>query len=568
MPEFMPDIKAQLEQLRLQFIAHLKQGLDELEGMVMDSSTCPDHEKLEDLHHRLHRITGSSGTFGLPDMSTQARHLETQIKAWLSEPELCSLEEWQQWSNRVMELRGALQDIPTPPEAGLDQPAEATAPGPASRAEVTDQATEAKTRIHILEDDGELGKSIALGLRYFGYEATHFSDPATLLASLDQKLPDAIICDIMLASGSPTGPELMQAECDKRGLAIPLLFISSRDDFNSRLAAAQAGAVAYLVKPLDIPRLVDRLDQTLRRNEQIPYRVLIVDDDADLAMHFRLALEGAGMQAEALNDPEALLEVTQRLQPDLILMDISMPPYSGIDLARTLRLQDDWLSIPIVYLSAEDDLDAQMHAMESGADDFLTKPIASHHLVAAVRARASRARQISELMARDSLTGLLNHARIKEQLDAEAARAMRSGTNLSVAMIDMDHFKTVNDTHGHAMGDRVIKTLAQFLRQQMRQQDSVGRYGGEEFAVILPECSAKDAEAKFNDIRERFKLIQFGSEGNTFSVTLSAGIASIGHLLDSHDLLIAADSALYAAKRGGRDRVCVAGGCKEQPEFT
>ena len=564
MPEFMPDIKAQLEQLRLQFIDHLKQGLDELESMVKDLPARPEQERLEDLHHRLHRITGSSGTFGLPELSIQARHLETQVKQWLNEPDLCSLADWQQWSERVMDLRGALYDTVTSTEAATEPPStEAEA-----QTDDTDARSEGQTRIYILEDDSDLGKSLALGLRYFGYEARHFRDPDALLVSLDQTLPDAIISDVVLTPGSPTGPEFMREHCLKRAPGVPLLFISSRDDFDSRLAAAQAGAVAYLVKPLDIPRLVDRLDQALRRHEQTPYRVLIVDDDADLAEHFRLALTGAGMQAEALTEPQQLLKVTQDLQPDLILMDISMPPYSGVDLARTLRLNEDWLGIPIVYLSAEDDLDAQMKAMDSGADDFLTKPIASHHLVAAVRARASRARQLSELMARDSLTGLINHARIKEQLGIESARALRGGSHLSVAMIDMDHFKSVNDTYGHAMGDRVIKTLAQFLRQHMRQQDSVGRYGGEEFVVILPDCSAVDAETKFNDIRERFKLIQFESHGRSFSVTLSAGIASIGHLVDSHDLLVAADSALYAAKRGGRDRVCVAGGCKDQPEFA
>jgi diguanylate cyclase (GGDEF)-like protein len=566
MADITIDIKAQLEQLRLQFIDHLRHGLDELEAMVAASPSRPRQEQLEDLHHRLHRITGSSGTFGLPGLSTQARHLETQVKVWLNEPELCSLADWQHWSGQVMALRGTLNAALAEPAAASETPA--TPAEPVKPAPAKAPGGEKKTRIHILEDDGELGGSIALGLRYFGYEAHHFTEPAALLANLDAQPPEAIICDVMLGQGNPTGPEFMRREMQDRHLAIPLLFISSRDDFASRLAAAQSGAIAYLVKPLDIPRLVDRLDQALRQHEQTPYRILIVDDDIDLASHFRLALTGAGMQAEALANPEQVLEATQRLQPDLILMDISMPPYSGVDLARTLRLQDEWLSIPIVYLSAEDDLDAQMRAMESGADEFLTKPIASHHLVAAVRGRASRARQLSELMARDSLTGLLNHARIKEQLVIEAARAMRSGSNLSVAMIDMDHFKAVNDTHGHAMGDRVIKTLAQFLRQQMRQQDSVGRYGGEEFVVILPDCSAADAEAKFNDIRERFKQIQFGSEGQAFSVTLSAGIASIGHLLDSHDLLVAADSALYAAKRGGRDRVCVAGGCKNQPTFA
>jgi diguanylate cyclase (GGDEF)-like protein len=237
-------------------------------------------------------------------------------------------------------------------------------------------------------------------------------------------------------------------------------------------------------------------------------------------------------------------------------MDVHMPLCSGADLARTMRMQEEWVGIPIVYLSGVTDMDQQMKAMDSGADDFLTKPIANRHLVAAVTVRAARARQLSDLMARDSLTGLLKHSRIKEQLASEVARAIRQGTPLSVAMIDMDHFKSVNDNYGHPMGDRVIKTLAQLLRQRLRQQDSLGRYGGEEFVAILPECAAADAERKLNDIRERFRQIRFGSD--EFSVTLSAGIATTARYDDPRELLNAADAALYAAKHGGRDRVCLA----------
>jgi len=358
---------------------------------------------------------------------------------------------------------------------------------------------------------------------------------------------------------TPDNPKCPQTACVPllaQGPTVTTLFIASHDDFETRLAAAQAGAAAYFVKPVDIPRLVDRLDNLLRNSEHSPYRILIIDDDTALAEHFRLILMAAGMDAVVVTDPRLALEATQRLQPDLILMDVHMPLCSGADLARTMRMQEEWVGIPIVYLSGVTDLDQQMKAMDSGADDFLTKPIANRHLVAAVTVRAARARQLSDLMARDSLTGLLKHSRIKEQLASEVARAIRQGTPLSVAMIDMDHFKSVNDNYGHPMGDRVIKTLAQLLRQRLRQQDSLGRYGGEEFVAILPECAAADAERKLNDIRERFRQIRFGSD--EFSVTLSAGIATTARYDDPRELLNAADAALYAAKHGGRDRVCLA----------
>jgi diguanylate cyclase (GGDEF)-like protein len=155
-------------------------------------------------------------------------------------------------------------------------------------------------------------------------------------------------------------------------------------------------------------------------------------------------------------------------------------------------------------------------------------------------------------MSQDSLTGLLKHAMAKDRLAQEVDRANRQGKTLVVAI---DHFKKVNDDWGHLMGDHVIKTLAQLLRQRLRRQDSVGRYGGEEFVLILPDCSLDDAQRLLHDIRLRFAEVQFGGHEKGFSVTFSAGIASNEHLRQAEELLAAADAAMYEAKRGGRNQV-------------
>jgi diguanylate cyclase (GGDEF)-like protein len=127
---------------------------------------------------------------------------------------------------------------------------------------------------------------------------------------------------------------------------------------------------------------------------------------------------------------------------------------------------------------------------------------------------------------------------------------------MSMAMVDMDHFKRVNDTWGHPMGDQVIKTLAHLLRQRLRRQDSIGRYGGEEFAVVLPECDAANAMKLLDDVRLRFGDIRFVHNGQSFAVTLSAGVADSEQCADAQGLLAAADAALYVAKNGGRNQVC------------
>ena len=231
-----------------------------------------------------------------------------------------------------------------------------------------------------------------------------------------------------------------------------------------------------------------------------------------------------------------------------------MPGCTGTELARVIRMHEDWLATPIVYLSAETDVDLQLTATSEGADDFLTKPISDGHLVAAARNRCERAYQMSMLINRDSLTGLLKHARIKEELINEAGRARRSKQPLSVVMADIDRFKQVNDSHGHPAGDQVIRALGNLMRQRVRSSDRIGRYGGEEFMLVLPNCNAHSAQQLADDIRQRFKALRFAAKGQEFTVTLSAGIACASDNADATALIAMADEALYRAKQNGRDR--------------
>jgi diguanylate cyclase (GGDEF)-like protein len=285
-----------------------------------------------------------------------------------------------------------------------------------------------------------------------------------------------------------------------------------------------------------------------------------------------LVLQAAGMETGVLRQPETIMDELARFQPDLVLMDVHMPGYTGPELAGVIRQHDKWTGLPIVYLSAETDLERRIAAMSRGGDDFLIKPISDAPLVAAVRVRVERARQLADQINKDSLTGLLKHASIKEVAANEIRRARRIGKPVTLAMLDIDHFKRVNDTYGHAAGDLVISALAMLLRQRqrLRQSDPLGRYGGEEFLAVMPECASADAQRQLDDIRQRFSELRFSHEGNSFSCTLSAGYATSRHAapgdqahkplaaFDDADLAAAADAALYEAKRGGRNRVCAA----------
>jgi diguanylate cyclase (GGDEF)-like protein len=165
---------------------------------------------------------------------------------------------------------------------------------------------------------------------------------------------------------------------------------------------------------------------------------------------------------------------------------------------------------------------------------------------------------LRSFMVRDSLTGLLNHTAIKDQLDGEVAWAIREKKTLSFAMIDIDHFKKVNDTYGHSVGDRVIKSLSRLLKQRLRTSDLIGRYGGEEFAVVLVDDDKTTAMKVLDIIREDFSQLRHLANGKEFTVTFSCGIADVSQFPDASKLNDAADKALYKAKHAGRNRVMLA----------
>ncbi len=249
------------------------------------------------------------------------------------------------------------------------------------------------------------------------------------------------------------------------------------------------------------------------------------------------------------------MNTINEFSPELILMDLYMPQCGGNELAELIRQQETYIGTPIVFLSAENNIEKQLSAMQHGADDFLTKPIITNHLVAAVSSRADRFRKLRSLMFKDSLTGLYNHTTMAEILTRELDRATRSGGNISYAMIDIDHFKTVNDSYGHAAGDNVIKALSRLLRQRLRKSDYVGRYGGEEFAVIMPDTDAITAVKVIEDIRTSFAELKQLVGSHEVFCTFSAGVADRSNSDTLGSLAIAADRALYQAKQQGRNRI-------------
>jgi diguanylate cyclase (GGDEF)-like protein len=391
-----------------------------------------------------------------------------------------------------------------------------------------------------------------------GFDVRTAADPRSVSGGALMLNPAAILIDNAQPQNIADTLESLYRLYSEGRLTCPAIFVGPDDDIDLRLAAVRGGCSSFLARPVGSSSLIETLDALTGENDE-PLRVLVVDDSRTTAiMHARM-LEGAGMVTLVVTDPLAIAEPMKEFDPELILMDLEMPECSGKELAAVIRQEQSLDSIPIVFLSGTEDRNKQLSAMDVGGDDFLVKPIEPYDLIRSVQIRGYRFRRLHGLITRDSLTGLLNHSTCKDMLKAEVARARANGHPLAFAMIDIDHFKQVNDVHGHQVGDWVIKSLARLLKNKMRKSDMIGRIGGEEFGVILPGIDAADAAVLIDRAREEFGAIAHKAEAAEFSSTFSCGIADIAHSKQAIDLGNAADVALYEAKQGGRNQVRVAG---------
>jgi len=291
---------------------------------------------------------------------------------------------------------------------------------------------------------------------------------------------------------------------------------------------------------------------------QEKYRVLIVEDSRVAAVVIQRTLSEHSIDSQVVADPATLLDAVAGYRPDLILMDMYMPRFNGVEATRVLRQVSGFQALPIVYLSSESDIGMQVEALRLGGDQFLTKPFNPVVLAAVVRTKIERYRDALRSTRTDGLTGLLNHTASKARLKAMVESLPVHG-HLCVAMIDIDHFKSINDTYGHPVGDQVIRNLAWLLKGRLRATDLIGRYGGEEFILALPDAPPDRAQAVIERIRRDFAELPHAHNEGTLYGSFSAGIACNMRFPSSTELTEAADQALLEAKRQGRNRVLCAG---------
>ena len=529
----------QLQVLREKYIADFPERVQELMQSWAQYCKHYDPASLKVLHRQAHSLKGSGATYGFDDIST----LATGLNAIFSQLQDNQTPPDTQEQHEIEALLVQLDNLQ--PKLDRDDIKNAIEPQQETEADRNDD--DLFSILIVMKDASELDEQLS----HFGYQIHTLPHNEALAKEIRTNKPDVIIIDAD-SNGIET---IKQLKADTANASIACIFLANDDSMISRLEAVRAGASSYHQQPVNISDLIDKLDTISFKKHEEPNRILIVEDTQSMAAFFQITLESVGMKTVVVTDPMNVLKAMSDFNPELILMDMYMPECSGQELASIIRQFEDYVSIPIVFLSSERDMDKQLEAMRQGGDDFLTKPINPDHLIASVETRTKRYRKLRSLMVRDSLTGLFNHTKTKQMLEQDVYRTARNKGQLVFAMLDIDHFKQVNDNYGHPMGDKVIKSLARILKQRLRKSDTIGRYGGEEFAVILFDTDIANAHNIINKIRKEFSHIKYKCDQGEFQVTFSCGLASFPELENATDLNEAADKALYQAKHTGRNKV-------------
>jgi diguanylate cyclase (GGDEF)-like protein len=488
-------------------------------------------EKHQQAEQAAHTLAGSLGTFGFGKGSQLARKIERSLcKKQLSQKEAKQLRQL------VAALRQSIELTPT-------ELATPTA------------AKEELPRLLIFHSDRHLAEPLVKEAQVWGIQAEIASQLEAARTAIASSPPQVLLIDL---DGNTADSLALLVELKHRQPPLPVLVHSSQDDLMTRLEVARGGGHVFLSKPVPPAQILQAVIQLLPR-ETTAAKVMVVDDDPQILATLRSLLEPWGLRTICIDDPRRFWETLEASAPDLLILDINLPHFSGLELCQIVRQDSHWSGLPILFLTAYSDANTVNQVFAVGADDFVSKPIVGPELVNRIMNRLDRIELLRNLAEIDPLTGVANRHKSTQDLERLLRMAKRHHQTLCLAILDLDRFKQVNDTCGHAAGDMILRHLGQWLLQSLRQEDIVARWGGEEFVLGLYSMTTQDGIKRLTDILERWQ-----QQGSTvpecnLPVTFSAGIAQYPtHGSDLESLYRAADAALYRAKNDGRGCVVAA----------
>lgn len=393
-------------------------------------------------------------------------------------------------------------------------------------------------------------------------EAAHGLDA---IQKIHRRKPDLITLDIEMPKLDGYGVCRM-LNANGATMGIPVIMISSKPDADERLRALEAGSVEYFVKPFE-PGTLKRLAQTLldRVSANRRKQVFTLTTSAELKKQIDAALQRNGYQHTLFDDLELLLEALRVRPCNLLLLDFRLPERGAYRVLDAMKRTPDAMATKVIALASKEARRDLVNAYFAGATDFVRTPFFSEELLARVERQLyvqAEENQLRDLATIDALTRVANRGELVRRASIEVSRAIREEKPLGVLIADIDHFKQVNDRLGHAVGDRVLSGVAAELGLRVRETDFIGRYGGEEFVMLLPGATADSMAVVAERLRSSVEALRFHVDGEPLQVSISLGgqtwrAAQLPPNIEFATLLEGADEALYQAKASGRNRTII-----------
>lgn len=506
-------------------------------------------DNLQMFAHKIKQIKEISCTFRVTDLSEKLLCLDTAVSAFSP----LAQDEESVTTQRLAIKKAMAAVVDASKQLNVIEEKVHSAESADSNVAIEEKKTPENTQVYILEDNDMQAGLLESNLKNFGFNVEVFLSLDELVARYDSYRPHILISDLNLPGVPESRLFTFINSLAKEG--IPVIALSANSGFSYRLAAVRASCSGYYTKPVNITTLYYKICELLKLKQHTPYKIIMVDDEKSILLYYSELFCKQGIEFKGVNNPLNLLDDLEDFDPDVFVFDYHMKAFRGDELASVIRQFDCYDPVPILFLTGSSQKDLKTELVATGSDDVLNKSIHADDFIAQVISRMQRGRYLKTLMHNDRMSNLLNHTYIKQAAQNLFVKAKRKQQTLTTIIIDLDHFKAVNDTYGHEAGDRVILLLAQLLLQRLRHSDKVGRYGGEEFYLALPNTSKEKALPIVETILTQFREITFNHVLGDFRATFSAGIADSSGVSSLDEQFKKTDAALYLAKRNGRSRI-------------
>ncbi|MEP1445127.1 MAG: diguanylate cyclase [Paraglaciecola sp.] len=549
-------LEQKLAEFRTNFAAEFEDKITVLHKLWSQTKTSQSLEAIKQFRFEVHSLRGSSGTLSFTTLSDRLGMIEAEVTP--CEEQITQFKHIIPFIDRHIE--SMIEAAGKHPNPLLEIVKTSNSLGelrePQKKSDESDAQSYRDIRIALVDDNETTSTLHTKLLAGFGFSINHFNSIEKLDEVFTEERFNLVLLDI--DDSNSHSDEIFAYASKLRAFETDVFVLSSSTSFENRLAAVRARVNEYVLKPLSITTLVSKIRKNFKLDLTRPFRILLLDDQASVGVFYKSLLEDDHVEVLAINNAESIMTELEAFHPDVFLLDMHMPNISGLEIARILRQQSKYDYVPIIFLTADEDINIKLDVLECGADDVIPKNTPPNLIVRQVDSRIQRGQEIRYLASRDSLTGVLNHGQIMDAATHALRLAARQHNPTVVVMIDLDHFKSVNDKYGHVAGDKVLIALGQLLLQSVRDTDYVGRYGGEEFMVVFSDSNAATIEAKMNNILRAFSEINFTAAEKTFNCSFSAGLSTSTRHEKLSEFISSADGALYRAKKAGRSQILMA----------